>query len=157
VTELWELHDRLQARKTSQVTSARREEAVLVGFGGVGKSLLAEGYAYRFGPAYPGGNYWVSATGAQSREDRGCLDGLATVAAALEVNLNDAPKLAVLKHRLALALAERQRALWVVDDLPAGLTAAEVQGWLAPHEQAATLITTRSTAYSALPPIALDV
>jgi Glutamate-cysteine ligase family 2(GCS2) len=32
----------------------------LVGFGGMGKSLLAEEYAYSFGPAYPGGIYAVA-------------------------------------------------------------------------------------------------
>ncbi len=157
VSELWDLHERLQARKTSQVTGTSREEVALIGLGGIGKSLLAEEYAYSFGPAYPGGIYWLSATDAVAGDESVVLDSLATVAAALELNLEDRPEPAVLSHRLALALAERERALWVVDDLPEGLTADELRGWLAPHEQAATLVTSRSSAYSTLPQIPLDV
>ena len=33
------------------------------GLGGVGKSLLAEEYALRFGAAYPGGVFWLRAFG----------------------------------------------------------------------------------------------
>ena len=37
--------------------------AQLSGMGGVGKSLLAEEYALRFGAAYPGGIFWLRALG----------------------------------------------------------------------------------------------
>src|SRR3954449_6252877 len=33
------------------------------GLGGIGKSLLAEEYALRFGAAYPGGVFWLRAYG----------------------------------------------------------------------------------------------
>src|SRR5262249_41493831 len=62
VRELWALHEHLKARMISQVEGKTREEVALVGFGGVGKSLLAEEYVELFGPAYPGGIYWLSAS-----------------------------------------------------------------------------------------------
>ena len=157
VPELWELHEHLQAGRISQITGTRREEVALVGFGGVGKSLLAEEYAHSFSTAYPGGIYWLSATDAVSDDDSVVLDRLTTVAAALGVSLDDHPDPTVLRHRLAGVLAQGGRALWVVDDLPEGLAAAEVQVWAAPHEQAATLVTTRSTAYSEFARVSLDV
>ena len=148
VPELWELHGRLQASSIAQISRTRREEVALVGPGGSGKSLLAEEYAHSFGPAYPGGVYWLSAVGAAPGGRGVLLDQLTVVAAALGLRLDDQPDPAVLEQRLASALAERERALWLVDDLPGGLSAGEAQAWAAPHEQAATLITTRSDDYT---------
>jgi hypothetical protein len=157
VPELWELHGHLQARKIAQISGTRREDVALVGPGGSGKSLLAEEYAHSFGPAYPGGVYWLFAVGAAPGGQGVLLDQLTVVAAALGLSLDDQPEPAVLKQRLASALAEREPALWLVDDLPGGLSAGEAQAWAAPHEQAATLITTRSSDYTAFATVELRV
>ncbi len=161
VPELWLLHGHLQAGRIEQVSRTSREEVALIGFGGVGKSLLAEEYAQSFGPAYPGGIYWLSAAGAAPGDESVILDQLTIIAGPLGVSLdgNHEPigDPIVLRHRLAGALAERERALWIVDALPEGLTAAEAQAWAAPHEQAATLITTRSSDYTAFAGVQLDV
>ena len=157
VPELWTLHEGLQAGRMSQVSGTRRETVALVGLGGSGKSLLAEKYADDFGQAYPGGIYWLSAVGAASGEESVLLGQLTMVAEALEVPFDDQPNPGVLRHRLVNTLKERQRALWLVDDLPGGLTAEEAQAWAAPHEQAATLITTRSNEYPAFTKVELDM
>jgi hypothetical protein len=158
VAELWELHERLQAGRMSQISGTRREEVVLVGLGGSGKSLLAEEYAHSFGPAYPGGIYWLSAVGAAGDGESVLLGQLTVVAEALgDVKLDDNPEPRVLRHRLESALAKRERSLWLVDDLPEGLSAEQAKAWAAPHEQAATLLTTRSGAYSTFVKVELDM
>src|ERR671936_929532 len=157
VPELWELQGNLQARTIAQISGTRREDVALVGPGGSGKSLLAEEYAHSFGPAYPGGIYWLSAVGAAPGAQGVLLDQLTVVASALGLSLDDQPEPAVLEQRLASALAEREPALWLVDDLPGGLSAGEAQAWAAPHEQAATLITTRSSDYTAFATVELRV
>ena len=157
VAELWDVHEHLQAGRISQISGSRREEVALAGLGGVGKSLLAEEYAHSFGPAYPGGIYWLTATGRRADHDAALLDELLLVAAALGVESGDRPDPAALRHRLATELGGRDRALWIVDDLPEGLAASQAQAWAAPHERAATLVTTRSQAYSAFALISLDV
>jgi hypothetical protein len=157
VPELWELHERLQAGRMSQISGTRRELVALVGLGGGGKSLLAEKYADDFGLSYPGGIYWLSAVGAAVGGESVLLGQLEVVAVALKVSLDDQPDPIELRQRVASALARRERALWLVDDLPDGLSAEEAQAWAAPHEMAATLITTRSTAYRGFATVELDV
>src|SRR5438094_9603932 len=157
VPELWMLHGHLQASKIAQISGTRREEFARVGHGGSGKWLLAEEYAHSFGPAYPGGIYWLSSAGAARGGQGVLLDQLTVVAAALGLSLDDQPEPAVLEQRLASALAEREPALWLVDDLPGDLSAGEAQAWAAPHEQAATLITTRSDDYTGFATVELSV
>ena len=158
VVEQWELHERLQAGRRSQTSrEPTREEVALVGFGGSGKSLLAEEYAHSFGAAYPGGIYALSAAGAAPGRESALLDQLLMIAGLLGVGLDDKPDPDLLRHRVGEKLAENERALWLVDDLPEGLAAGEARAWAAPHEQAATLITTRSTSYTAFAQVRLEM
>ena len=158
MVEQWDLHERLQAGRTAQTSrEPTREEVALVGFGGSGKSLLAEEYAHSFGAAYPGGIYALSAAGAAPGSESALLDQLIMIAGLLGVSLDDKPDPDLLRHLVGEKLAEGERALWLVDDVPEGLTAAEAQAWAAPHAQAATLITTRSGDYAAFARVQLDV
>ena len=62
IPELWELHGHLTANRMSIVTGTVGQALAYVqGMGGNGKTLLAREYAIRFGPAYPGGVFWLNA------------------------------------------------------------------------------------------------
>jgi tetratricopeptide (TPR) repeat protein len=156
LSELWEVHSGLQAGGMVAVSGSE----------GVGKSLLAEEYALRFGAAYPGGVVWLRAYGherSSARGRAGLLTGqlhdqvgvgaaswqavvdleLRAVAAGLNLPLND-PDPARLRSELAAAIqASGKPWLWVVDDLPDGLEEDQLEGLLAPHPLAVTLLTTR--------------
>ena len=159
LSELWRVHSALQAGEVGLITGARQAPvAQLRGLGGVGKSLLAEEYALRFGAAYPGGVFWLRAfgnddakadlgpEGRAAERDRQLRD----FAAALGVAVEDQDPAAI---EVALARAiERQGkpCLWVVDDVPSGLDGEELRRFFAPHRLAKTLLTTRSREYGAL-------
>jgi len=63
---LWKIHSGLHKSEypITAGTSASHASVVRVyGMGGIGKSLLAEEYALRYGAAFPGGVFWLSAFG----------------------------------------------------------------------------------------------
>jgi hypothetical protein len=73
VHELWELHGKLTGNRISIISGVYGQSAAQVrGLGGNGKSLLAREYALRFGPAYPGGVFWLNAYGHD--DSKGALD-----------------------------------------------------------------------------------
>jgi hypothetical protein len=154
--QLWQLHGELAtaqaARSTETGDSTGLALVVLVqGAGGMGKRLMAQEYALRFGAAYPGGVYWLRADGradggrepdpgqhARAREAQ-----LIDIASRLGIDTTamDAPQV-----RSALTRRFDQRDLpflWVVDDLPADSGIEGLTGWLAPHPSGRTLITSR--------------
>jgi hypothetical protein len=155
---MWQLHSALHPEAT-RLTVGRTGPAVaqLRGLGGIGKSLLAEEYALRFGAAYPGGVFWLRAHGSHDQAnlppeelDARRHDELRQLALGLRVPVKDRDP-EELVGLLAGAIEERgEPCLWVVDDLPKGLDAHQVRRWLAPHRLASTLFTTRSQAYGAL-------
>ena len=68
LAELWRVHDLLH--RTTGLAGpgqAGRSVALVSGFGGVGKSLLAAEYAHLFASQYPGGVVWLSASATTSR------------------------------------------------------------------------------------------
>jgi TIR domain-containing protein len=67
--EMWRIHSALHP-DTTRLTVGHTGPAVvqLRGLGGIGKSLLAEEYALRFGAAYPGGIYWLRAYGSHETD-----------------------------------------------------------------------------------------
>jgi hypothetical protein len=157
--ELWRLHAGLHPQ-TTRLTVGRAGPAVALvrGLGGVGKTLLAEEYALRFGAAYPGGVFWLRAYGSHEDDRPTTFEELAAdhdrqvrqVAARLGLSVADCSPDEVL-GLLAGALRERgESCLWVVDDLPDGLEVAQVQALLAPDPVACTLLTTRSRRYDRL-------
>ena len=64
LADMWDLHSTLNASDAVVITGqAGPDVAQLRGLGGIGKTLLAQEYALRFGAAYPGGIFWLRAYG----------------------------------------------------------------------------------------------
>lgn len=163
LAELWRVHSAVCAGDSTLTTGVEGPSvAQLVGIGGVGKSLLAQEYALRFAAGFPGGIYWLRASSLQEAPEKD--GGLGAAMAGAE--RSDQLRLIAIQHLhpdvqgatqpqieafVGSKIADADGpCLWVVDDLPEGLDHARVREWFAPHPNAKTLITTRSTAYSDL-------
>jgi len=163
LNEVWEIHSALSGSDTVLITGASGGDvAQLSGMGGIGKSLLAEEYALRFGAAYPGGVYWLSAapdagvTGQAAEEAQESAIGgaLASIAAELgTVAEGRTPD--ELAGEIRKEIESADRSLWIVDALPINLSEQAVRRWIAPSPRARTLITTQSRQYHLAPRIDL--
>ena len=158
LVDFWNLHSELNTADYPIITGEIRPTVVqLQGQGGVGKSLLAEEYALRFGAAYPGGVFWLRAYGNEAAQDS--LGGAQLEAARAEEIASFARQLDIVvegrkidevEGALGRCLRDRGKPfLWIVDDLPPALTTGEFRRWLAPASLGKTLITTRSRSYPA--------
>ena len=158
--EFWDLHGKLTANRISIITGVYGHASAQVrGLGGNGKSLLAREYSIRFGPAYPGGVFWLNAFGHD--DAKGALDGeqrealrqdqIRVFAIRSGVPVNGL-KPEEIETEFWRAVERRgQRCLWIVDDVPSGLSQAELErAWNARWAGAATLMTTRSKQYGAV-------
>jgi tetratricopeptide (TPR) repeat protein len=144
VRELWAIHDALQRSASAMLSGVVRSIVQIRGLGGIGKSLLAEEYALRFGAAFPGGIFWLKAFGGDSNktvQDREADRMQQITEFAAQVPLAVEQKL--FPEVWAMLAAELRKApcLWIVDDLPSGLTREELSRWLSPHASIPTLIT----------------
>jgi len=163
--DMWQLHGALQAGQAAMLTGTGGKPglAIVRGAGGIGKSLMAEEYALRFGAAYPGGVFWLRAFGHTEGEKE--LD------VSQRISLRDAQVLEI-ASRLAIDTSELSPSqvrgaltrhfvhqalpfLWVVDDLPADLGPEGLGGWQAPHPLGCTLFTTRTRRFGHVPTIEL--
>jgi tetratricopeptide (TPR) repeat protein len=163
--EMWDLHGKLRAGQAAMLTGAGGKAglALVRGAGGIGKSLMAEEYALRFGAAYPGGVFWLRAFGyadggtemtpqqrTQSREaqfidvaERLGLDTKGLTAAQVSGELA--------RHLGGQGLPF----LWVVDDFPGDAKVEEIGAWQAPHPLGCTLLTSRTRRFNHLATIEL--
>jgi len=168
--DIWRVHAALMGSKNPMVTGhVGPDLAEVSGLGGIGKTLLAEEYGLRFGAAYPGGVFWLDAYGSYNPEKpdietfrASCVEQHRKVAQSLGMKPPRDETLENLQASLRGAIAkENKRCLWVVDDIPTGLSdhLAEVKQWFSPHpELAPTLVTTRSREYKTIgEEIALDL
>ncbi|MBF0307142.1 MAG: toll/interleukin-1 receptor domain-containing protein, partial [Alphaproteobacteria bacterium] len=138
VPDLWKVHSGLTAASSVMITDAApgTELVQVRGLGGIGKSLLAEEYALRFGPAHPGGVFWLNAAaGGRDPQVTAIAKGLGAI--------RDETDMAVVEGRLRRHLADQPPYLWVVDDLPPGAEVAVLLQWIAPTPNGRGLITTR--------------
>jgi tetratricopeptide (TPR) repeat protein len=170
LASLWTLHTALFAPDHAIVAQRTSGIAQVRGLGGIGKTLFVEEYAVRFGAAFPHGVFWLRAPGptanvaSLSRDQRASIrdDQLRSIGLELGIDpevVNDPRRTtAALRHRLTKLLGDTPGAfLWVVDDLPSGLTREELDMWVAPHPGGRTVITTRSREHDAYgTPVDLD-
>ena len=157
--EMWKIHSALHETRVVQITGASGQDiAQVTGLGGIGKSLLAREYALRFGPAYPGGVFWMSAFGNDDAKDalteaeREALriDQIREMAERVGITTQDLTAEQI-EGALARKLgSEGKSCLWVVDDVPSGLDGAALERWFAPHALVRTLLTSRSREYGSL-------
>ena len=84
----------------------------------------------------------------RSISDRATISRCSTTSCSISASrLGSRPPIsppAQIRQALADRLAGANAYLWVVDDLPSGLSRRSVEGWLAPSDNGRTLITTRS-------------
>lgn len=141
VAELYAIHEALlRDRHATIVGAARGYEAG--GQWGVGRTLLAQEYALRFGPAWPGGVHWLRGVEEWSPDLRLRFrtDQLRATARRMEL-LGTLTTNAALEGAILDAITARGTPfLWVVDDvaLPAD------PGWLPTHPLVHTLVIARS-------------
>ena len=165
---MWDIHSALTGSGFPLTGDGKAASSVarVYGTGGVGKSLLALEYALRFGAAFPGGIFWLSAFGnddvkeGMSAEDREAerTEQIRGIAIGLEIQVNDKIPDEI-ERDVKIKLEQRgEPFLWIVDDLPAGMDLDTLERWLTPHQLGKTLITTRTREYDSLgTPIPLDV
>jgi hypothetical protein len=160
--DLWQIHSTLSASDAVQITGSVTDAAQLVGLGGIGKSLIAEEYALRFGAAYPGGIFWLNASEGDERElARDPVQSEATrntqlrmIAARLRLPIENRSPDEII-GMIGTEIAAAGRCLWIVDDLSPHLDVERARQWMAPHPGARTLITTRARRYGFAPRIDL--
>ena len=153
------MHGNLTANRISIITGTYGQAAAQVrGLGGNGKSLLAREYSIRFGPAYPGGVFWLNAYGNDDTE--GPLDPeqrealrqnqIREFATQCDVP-TEGLKPGEIEASFWQAIEKRgKQCLWIVDDVPSRLRPSDLEStWNARWAGASTLVTTRSREYRA--------
>lgn len=158
--DLFALHSMLRGPSLPIVARERVPIVQLRGLGGLGKTLLAEEYALRFGISYPAGVFWLRAAATDEagrtldrvQRDAGRAQQLRAIASELGATDDEMPNAEAARGALVRridTLMPPDAFLWIVDDLPVGLGRDEVDAWVAPHPRGATLITTRSREHDA--------
>ncbi|MCG2750090.1 MAG: toll/interleukin-1 receptor domain-containing protein [Desulfobulbaceae bacterium] len=157
---MWQIHDALWQGQTV-ISQLKQGTALaqLAGGGGMGKSLLAEEYALRYGAAYPGGVFWLSARTTAESGAAVCLDQIAqqreqqwrNVAAWLGLEIKDRTLVEIQGALHACFANKNLPFLWVIDDVPSHVPInEELRRWYAPHPLGKTMLTSRSHEYEAL-------
>jgi hypothetical protein len=158
--EFWDLHAKLTANRISIITGIYGQAAAQVrGLGGNGKSLLAREYAIRFGSAYPGGVFWLNGYGHDDTqggidaEQRKALRQMQIREFAVECGVpTEGLRPDEVEANFWKSIERSaQRCLWIVDDVPTGLTLAEFEDACGARWPGASMLaTTRSREHGAV-------
>jgi tetratricopeptide (TPR) repeat protein len=148
--ELWQIRDAFDG--DDGAGSDVPPVVFLVAGGGMGKTMLAEQYGRLFAADHPGGVFVLSALGSYMHASRdpqrvAALVGDQIVAIAQRLELVD-PASGASPAAARAALSTRLSAtdapyLWILDDLPAGVSTAVLRTLVAPTAQGRTLVTSR--------------
>jgi hypothetical protein len=144
IPELWAVHDALKRSAHPMLSGAARSIVQIRGLGGIGKSLLAEEYALRFGAAFSGGIFWSKAGGSdnnKSTQDREADRKQQITEFAAQVPLPVEKKPFTEIWAMLAEELPKSSCLWIVDDVPSGLTREQLANWYSPHPSIPTLIT----------------
>lgn len=158
--EIWDIHDALHPPADAVMDRPPAQVVVVSGAPGHGKSTLTREYAFRFGAAYPGGIFRLSASEARSAarlreltENPALKPQLLGLLRQIDpdTSLDERDTIKALSTRLGEVLTARgQPFLWIVDDLPDGINGPVLRQWLAPEHTGTlgrTILITRSQRY----------
>jgi hypothetical protein len=121
--------------------------------------VLAEEYALRYGTAYPGGVFWLSArtaadsgatASAPARSPSSGSSQWRNLAAWLGMEIKDKTLVQIEGELHTHFARQNQPFLRVINDVPADVPMQDLRGWYAPHPLGKTLLTSRSHEYEAL-------
>jgi tetratricopeptide (TPR) repeat protein len=167
---LWQLDSLLRPPPAVSGGGQPPPAVVVHGLGGLGKTALACEYATRFAGAYPGGIYWLRLGSPAPGTDPGehvrlrLVSQLVRIADQLQPEGQplDADASSHSPEVVARVVGRHLDQLgapylWVVDDLPAGLSATDFAACLPPGRDGQSLVTTQGTTYRHVPNLALGV
>ncbi|MDE8668407.1 TIR domain-containing protein [Pseudarthrobacter sp. H3Y2-7] len=169
-SDLWRLDGLLRPPPAVAGGDPAPRAVVVQGMGGLGKTALVREYASRFAAAYPGGIFWLRLStpaegGQRTKHIQPLLETqlglIARQLRPLQIRPGDTDLTVQLQNQddvIADHLGSLDRPfLWVVDDLPPGLSAAEFASALPPKSAGRTVVTTQGSAYRHVPNLPLDV
>jgi tetratricopeptide (TPR) repeat protein len=166
---LWQLDSLLRPPPAVSGGGPAPSAVVVHGLGGIGKTALACEYATRFAGAYPGGIYWLrlgSPAPGVEPSDHVHLRLASQLVRIADQLQPDAPLDAGAALHSPEAVARvvgrhlehlEEPYLWVVDDLPVGLSATDFASCLPPGRNGRSLVTTQGTTYRHVPNLPISV